>query len=212
VFVVLDEMNLARVEYYFADVLSSIESRHALALHSSSVSLEGSTGSEIPARLPLPTNLFVIGTINDDETTNALSDKVPGSSCGHRHVGRRSEPLPCRPSSPSPELAASLDACGPVLADVNARLAPEGLGFGYRLAGEFVRYHAFASGRLGRSSEEVIDDQLVQKMLVKLRGTEAQRSMLKALSVRLAPYPRAGALLARLTADLDELGTFQNAR
>jgi len=76
VFVVLDEMNLARVEYYFSDVLSAIETREALQLHSNSVPLEGSTGTSIRAALPLPTNLYIIGTINVDETTNPVSDKV----------------------------------------------------------------------------------------------------------------------------------------
>ena len=49
VFVVLDEMNLARVEYYLSDVLSAIETGEALQLHSNSVPLEGSTGTSIRA-------------------------------------------------------------------------------------------------------------------------------------------------------------------
>jgi 5-methylcytosine-specific restriction enzyme B len=61
VFVVLDEMNLARVEYYFSDVLSAIETGEALHLHSNSVPLEGSTGTSIRAELPLPQNLYITG-------------------------------------------------------------------------------------------------------------------------------------------------------
>ena len=76
VFVVLDEMNLARVEYYFSDVLSAIETGVPLQLHSSAVPLEGSTGGEVRAEIPLPANLFITGTINVDETTNPVSDKV----------------------------------------------------------------------------------------------------------------------------------------
>ncbi|PZP44835.1 MAG: hypothetical protein DI601_11350, partial [Azospirillum brasilense] len=76
VFVVLDEMNLARVEYYFSDVLSGIETGEALQLHAHGVPLEGSTGTSIPSELPLPPNLYIIGTINIDETTNPVSDKV----------------------------------------------------------------------------------------------------------------------------------------
>ena len=76
VFVLLDEMNLARVEYYFSDVLSCIETGEALQLHSNSVPLEGSTGISISAEMPIPTNLYIIGTINVDETTNPVSDKV----------------------------------------------------------------------------------------------------------------------------------------
>lgn len=76
VFVVLDEMNLARVEYYFSDVLSCLETSEHLQLHSSSVPLEGSTGTSIRGDLPLPPNLYIVGTINVDETTNSVSDKV----------------------------------------------------------------------------------------------------------------------------------------
>ena len=76
VFVVLDEMNLARVEYYFSDVLSCIETEENLQLHSSSVPLEGSTGTSIPAELALPPNLYLTDTINIDETTSTVSDKV----------------------------------------------------------------------------------------------------------------------------------------
>ena len=76
VFVVRDEMNLARVEYYFSDVLSAIETGEAMHLHSNSVPLEGSTGTSIWAELPLPQNLYITGAVNVDETTNPVSNKV----------------------------------------------------------------------------------------------------------------------------------------
>ena len=69
-------MNLARVEYYFSDVLSAIETGEAMHLHSNSVPLEGSTGTSIWAELPLPQNLYITGAVNVDETTNPVSNKV----------------------------------------------------------------------------------------------------------------------------------------
>jgi MoxR-like ATPase len=212
VFVVLDEMNLARVEYYLADILSSIESQHPLVLHSSSVPLEGSTGGEIPPRLALPSNLFLIGTINIDETTNPLSDKVLDRAVV---IDMSAIDLPrffATLRTRTPELEASVEACAAVLEPVNALLAPHGLGFGYRLADEFVRYHAFATGRLQSISGDVIDDLLVQKALVRLRGGEGQHDMLQELGGAVKPYPQASALVERLMAELEELGTFQNAR
>jgi hypothetical protein len=212
VFVVLDEMNLARVEYYLADILSSIESQHPVVLHSSSVPLEGSTGGEIPPLLPFPANLFLIGTINIDETTNTLSDKVLDRAVvidmSHVDLTRFFEALIAREAG----LAPSIQACASVLEPLNTLLAPHGLGFGYRLAEEFVRYHAFAVSRLGSESGAVIDDLLVQKALVRLRGGEAQRPMLTGLAAALNGYPRALDIVARLTAELEELGIFQNAR
>ncbi len=212
VFVVLDEMNLARVEYYLADVLSGIESRHPLVLHSSSVPLEGSTGGEIPSRLNLPSNLFLIGTINVDETTNPLSDKVLDRAVV---IDMSAVDLPRFFGSlrdRAPALIPSIDVCSAVLEPLNALLGPHSLGFGYRLADEFVRYHAFATGQLDSGSGQVIDDLLVQKALVRLRGGEAQHGMLLKLTALLKDYPQADAVLSRLVTELEEIGTFQNAR
>ncbi len=63
-FLILDEMNLSHVERYFADFLSAIESGEEIPLYG---------GDET---LKLPENLFIIGTVNVDETTYMFSPKV----------------------------------------------------------------------------------------------------------------------------------------
>lgn len=74
---VLDELNLARVEYYLAGVLSAIESGEPIALHNRTPSVATADGrSRVPAELVFPPNVFVIGTVNVDETTHPLSTKV----------------------------------------------------------------------------------------------------------------------------------------
>jgi hypothetical protein len=74
-FLILDEMNLSHVERYFADFLSAIESASSmLALHGKDTLQAGAT--TVPAQLALPTNLFIIGTVNVDETTYMFSPKV----------------------------------------------------------------------------------------------------------------------------------------
>lgn len=77
-FVILDEMNLARVEHYFSDFLSALESEQALHLHADAQVAQGETGSgtAIPRELPIPDNLFFTGTVNVDETTYMFSPKV----------------------------------------------------------------------------------------------------------------------------------------
>ena len=79
-FVILDEMNLARAEHYFADLLSILESgrdaegrtREPLRFE-----FEARAGGELPPReLFLPPNLYFVGTLNADETTFPLSPKV----------------------------------------------------------------------------------------------------------------------------------------
>lgn len=93
-FMLLDEMNLARVEHYFSDWLACTESRRyrpddsisqqPVPLHRMGQNLQTkmqqSNGTaeilEVPSSLPLPTNLIVTGTVNVDETTFGFSPKV----------------------------------------------------------------------------------------------------------------------------------------
>jgi hypothetical protein len=84
-FLILDEMNLSHVERYFADFLSAMESRDGrIRFHD-----EGSRDQDdfrlprfegdpvgVPRSLAYPRNLFVIGTVNIDETTYMFSPKV----------------------------------------------------------------------------------------------------------------------------------------
>lgn len=212
VFVILDEMNLARVEYYMSDVLSCMESGGRLQLHSNNVPLEGTTGASIRAELPLPTNLFIIGTINIDETTNPVSDKVldrasvidmstvdvPGflASLVARH----------------PDLKGARAASEAKLIEIHSLMQDYGIGFGYRLIEEFVRYHAFDAIHLKNVPADVTDQLLVQKVLVKLCGSERQRTLLTRLDKACVGMPRAQAFLKKLLADLDDFGSFQAMR
>ncbi|MFT7612523.1 MAG: 5-methylcytosine-specific restriction protein B [Parvicellaceae bacterium] len=81
-FLILDEMNLSHVERYFADFLSVMESKDKFKLHSSESNLNITAGDkfeksiEVPSTLDWPKNLFVVGTVNIDETTYMFSPKV----------------------------------------------------------------------------------------------------------------------------------------
>ena len=75
-FLILDEMNLSHVERYFADFLSSMESKEPLKLHDSAEPLKTEDGVSVPGKIAYPNNLFVIGTVNIDETTYMFSPKV----------------------------------------------------------------------------------------------------------------------------------------
>ncbi|MBK1809528.1 AAA family ATPase [Clostridium sp. YIM B02505] len=82
-FLCLDEMNLARVEYYFSDILSAMETRK--------ISDEGIITQKLINRsqfgrdeaayndygdVHIPENLYIVGTVNMDETTFSFSKKV----------------------------------------------------------------------------------------------------------------------------------------
>src|ERR1035441_2314743 len=80
----LDEMNLARIEYYFSDFLSRLEQRRGRKIEDAQrrqeVSLLVDAGSLPPGEAPrfiFPDfNVLFVGTMNEDESTQSLSDKV----------------------------------------------------------------------------------------------------------------------------------------
>ncbi|WP_020620436.1 MrcB family domain-containing protein [Paenibacillus daejeonensis] len=81
-FVCLDEMNLARVEHYFSDLLSVLETQEWHEEHiitSPLISSASLTNDDDRARygeLSVPDNVYFIGTVNMDETTHPFSKKV----------------------------------------------------------------------------------------------------------------------------------------
>lgn len=77
-FLILDEMNLSHVERYFADILSAIESGQKICLHSAGHELKSASDDSLPVpdAIILPNNLYIVGTVNIDETTYMFSPKV----------------------------------------------------------------------------------------------------------------------------------------
>lgn len=74
--VLLDEMNLAHVEHYFAEFLSKLELRRGL-LKTQLPEIEVKLGAGVkPYGLKLSRTILWTGTMNQDETTKSLSDKV----------------------------------------------------------------------------------------------------------------------------------------
>lgn len=72
--VLLDEMNLAHVELYFSDMLSKLERRRN---SDDEIDAEIDLGAGMPKYLlELNDNILWVGTMNEDETTKSLSDKV----------------------------------------------------------------------------------------------------------------------------------------
>ena len=100
---VLDEMNIARVEYYFAEFLSLLELPNPDERYLTVVS---DTWPSDPAglkdgRIKLPVNMWFIGTANNDDSTFAISDKVYDRAMilnldekSERFVAPRTKPTP----------------------------------------------------------------------------------------------------------------------
>lgn len=200
-FLVLDEMNLSYVERYFADFLSALESKQEIPLWEKPDECD----SEVPAKIPLPKNLFVIGTINVDETTYMFSPKVldranviefkitddemerflkqdmdiniSGADGLCANMGLDFVEKSTNKNIESSDLAQkTLIDFFKVLKKVNAE-------FGYRSATEIYRFIANAKVCAeGMTDEEILDAAIVQKLLPKLHGSRKKlEPALKAL-------------------------------
>ena len=76
---VLDEMNIARVEYYFAEFLSLLEIPNVDGRNLDVVADKREDDPKLlqsDGKLRLPTNMWFVGTANNDDSTFAISDKV----------------------------------------------------------------------------------------------------------------------------------------
>ena len=207
VFVILDEMNLARIEYYFAPMLSAMETGLPLHLHSAGVPVPSDGGYDVAPEVPWPTNLYLIGTINVDETTMQPSPKVLDRATVIDTTDVNLGECLASLHDESVGMAAAADKCGEPLQQAYAAMRTGGLGFGYRTVDEVVRYVArvLADGS-GVSFEGVFDTLLMSKIVPKLRGTERQRAMLETLQKVFGGYPAAKERVGQLLADLDDGG------
>lgn len=163
-FLCLDEMNLARVEHYFAPFLTAMEGRGGrLALHGGDEAVD-----QVPASIPWPTNLFVIGTVNMDETTHPFSDKVLDRAFTFEFWNA------------DLELWASLNAAEVpsdvrepvmrVLSKLYAALEPARRHFGYRTCSEVL---GFCGVPHGLPIAEALDAAVLAKVLPKIRGEDS---------------------------------------
>ena len=212
-FLILDEMNLSHVERYIADFLSALESGDEIKLYSGSERYDelDASGVPIPGKNPipnslvLPKNLFIIGTVNIDETTYMFSPKVLD----------RANTIEFRISTE--EMAAYLDNHKPLdmeqlLEDVDnnkgkgaiqtepfmalaarkdlvidrkkhqetfvsffKQLQRAGTEFGYRTANEMTELVSFLN-HFSVQSDEAYDIAIMQKLLPKLNGSRSKLS------------------------------------
>ena len=77
-YIVLDEMNLARVEYYFAEILSVLEmpSHDEWTLDLVPTAWAGDPKGLADGKITIPESLWFVGTANNDDSTFTITDKV----------------------------------------------------------------------------------------------------------------------------------------
>jgi 5-methylcytosine-specific restriction protein B len=162
-FLCLDEMNLARVEHYFAPFLSAMEGPiGVLAIHSG-----GDTVDAVPPLIPWPKNLFILGTVNMDETTHPFSDKVLDRAFTFEFWKINLEDWRAMASERAD--AAHLDMVFPALAAFYAAFFPARRHFGYRTCDEVLGFYT-AAVNAGLGSLSALDAAVLAKILPKVRG------------------------------------------
>jgi 5-methylcytosine-specific restriction protein B len=193
-FLILDEMNLSHVERYFADFLSVMESKEEIPLYA-----EGTVENGVPARIKIPSNFFIIGTVNIDETTNMFSPKVldRANTIEFRVTKDQMENFlgniqeinmdaligkGAGMAKSFLDMAANKD----LITDINindalvqffGELKKTGAEFGYRSATEILRLiHQLTVLNSSLTKKQKIDIAIMQKLLPKLHGSRRKLS------------------------------------
>lgn len=166
--VILDEMNLSHPEQYFAPVLSSMESGSDLVLHN-----EGDAFDGVPNKIPYPKNVAFIGTVNMDETTHGISDKVLDRAFTLEFWDINLDDYPKWEVHELP--AAAVNEVKGCLGALLAALAPVRMHFGWRTVEDVLSYLSVASRFNDFVLKVAMDDVVYARVLPKLRGAESTR-------------------------------------
>lgn len=207
--ILLDEMNLAHIELYFAEFLSKLEARRGKR-NDELPELDVKLGSGLqPFSLTLGRNVLWAGTMNQDETTKSLSDKVidrsnmlyfprPTSLYSRTNV-RNSETVECTPLHlkasvweekwvvNSISFGEEINKYRTFLETINQSLDVVGRALGHRVWQSIESYMAnYPSVKLAQLKQDpnslehalriAFEDQLVMKVMPKLRGIETRGS------------------------------------
>jgi 5-methylcytosine-specific restriction protein B len=194
---ILDEMNLAHVERYFADVLSGIESREPVIPN---LGLDDTGHWRIPPgqppKLEMPRNLIIVGTVNADETTYMFSPKVldRANTIEFRvstdalpiDPARIVRPTRCAAAS-ARDIASLLRIClddawqagassrisklATLIRQVHGGLSVHGFEFGHRTYYEGLRLAALLDACGVDDGNDILDVFVLQKVLPRLNGS-----------------------------------------
>ena len=198
-FLILDEMNLARPEHYFAPFLSAMETGEPIRLHGEEREING-----VPAELAWPRNLFIGGTVNIDETTHAFSDKVLDRAFTLEFWDIDLEEFFERRARRDHRVEA-------VLRGLYAALRPIRRHFGYRTAEEVLRFveaaqeHGLDAPAIGAA----LDHAIAAKVLPHLRGEAGDAEGAVQRLAAILPeseFPRSAQKVEAMRAQLERTG------
>jgi energy-coupling factor transporter ATP-binding protein EcfA2 len=222
----LDEMNLARVEHYFAQFLSILEKpARQRVIHLFGNGLVDHTDPYAPYRtIRLRDNIRFIGTVNIDETAFFFSPKVLDRSEVVVFQNPNLEtPLPDQSGVSAPIVPISLstfqkwqrsaseaESARPFLLEIDRILRRSRMGFGFRQFDRMLTYIASAQGVM--EHDKAIDFQLMQVVLPHMRRMaprfiETLEALIETVDER--RFPRSAEMLLRMRESDAEDGFFQ---
>lgn len=197
--ILLDELNLAHIELYFAEFLSKFEVKRG----SDNVNLEIPIGAGMSMQIELDSNLLWVGTMNEDETTKSLSDKVLDRAfCinfprPNRLIGRPNHKkmndicefkwLPKHTWEgwiKSDAANVDLEKYRKITEQINEKLSSTHRAIGHRVWQSMEAYmlnYPLVNGDREKAIKIAFEDSIVQKIMPKLRGIELYGEEQKAL-------------------------------
>jgi MoxR-like ATPase len=201
-FFILDEMNLARVEHYFADFLSIIETRFRTKTNEVKTDflllknqLKDANNAFLYDDIYWPENLYLIGTVNMDETTYPFSRKVLDRANSiemntveldwidkqkqkvdklkiFTNAYLKSEYIASIELTKTDKL--QVEEALEMLKKINKILEISNLHFAYRVRDEIIFYVLYAKKEQLLKPEEAIDFQIMQKILPRVHGSSTR--------------------------------------
>ena len=242
--VLLDEMNLARVEYYFSDMLSKLEVRRGIDARQAEqrqaaeieIDCGASSGQMKKRRLFISPQTLFVGTMNEDESTQSLSDKVMDRANMIRFG--RPQKLRVKPTSKKDFIehykqepttltlqiweqwhkeanSSTASHLNDELQEINELLTGVGRPFGHRVAQSIMEYVANypQSDTAENTYRWAVADQIEMKVLPKLNGldkdNQKSRELLSGLGDIIERHDRDLAQAFRETADNTQEAFFQ---
>ena len=201
--VCFDEMNLARVEHYFAQFISVLEKKDSRKLQLYNPSLENRVHNShlYPAQISIGDNVLFMGTVNMDESTYHFSDKVlDRANVITLHQRKFADMKSFCPVKDGLFVPISADAYRKFrVENKKVRLSNEELelldalnealqesrvsgGIGYRVAFDIDRYVENIPSLKDFTRGDGLDLQIVQRILTKVRGSREQLQTLLSMT------------------------------
>ena len=201
--VCFDEMNLARVEHYFAQFISVLEKKDSRKIQLYNPSLENRVHNShlYPAQISIGDNVLFMGTVNMDESTYHFSDKVlDRANVITLHQRKFADMKSFCPVKDGLFVPISADAYRKFrVENKKVRLSNEELelldalnealqesrvsgGIGYRVAFDIDRYVENIPSLKDFTRGDGLDLQIVQRILTKVRGSREQLQTLLSMT------------------------------